>query len=132
MIKFNCVYAPHALTIRRFLKTVKCDEIVNYMEIINKLTKNDIYAQEPSDMVVNSYILKYIEKSIIKTKNETFFYVMSSLDEDVINNLQFHIINIAKEIDEKAEFYVHIKDKDTYQSIHHLFTEVYEITEIKK
>ena len=109
MIIFNCIYAPQALLVRKFLRTVNTDEVINYMEIINKLTKNDVYSCEPSDIVVNSYIIKYLEKSIIEKGSKSFYYVLSNLDETIICNLQEHVNKMCNSIDEEITYNITVK-----------------------
>lgn len=127
MIEFNCVFAKDALTVRKFLRTVKGDDIINYMEITNKLTKNDIYSEEPSDMVVNSYIVKHLEKSMLEKENKKFYFVLSEMDITIIKNLQDHIDSLCALCDESATYNLHIKEKENYKNIHRLFEKVSEI-----
>ena len=54
-IEFNFIYSNDALRVKTFLGNVpRSIECINYMDIFNKLTKNDFYQYEPSDAVVSS------------------------------------------------------------------------------
>lgn len=91
----NFVYANQAVFIKKFLKKNKEIPVINYMDIINKLTKTDVFLVEPSDYIVESVIIKDIT-SMIEKDAESFIYVLGDLDDEKIGNLMEFISNISK------------------------------------
>ena len=90
MIEFNFVYSKDSLSIRKFLKTNDVDKYISYQDTFNRLTKNDFYAEEPCDIVVNSFLIKELEKHL-NSENPALYYVISNLDEDVICNIKHFV-----------------------------------------
>lgn len=89
VIELNFVYSNDAARVKEFLGNVpRSIECINYMEIVNKLTKNDYYQYEPSDMVVSSYLIRQIQSAFEKDSLRSLFYVLGSVQEDVISNIK--------------------------------------------
>ena len=57
-----------ALTIKKYLNGIEEGEKINYIDIVNKLTKNDYYQYEPSDAVVSSYLIKHLQSAVENIK----------------------------------------------------------------
>lgn len=112
MIIINFVYDKDALTVKKFLKKVECHDTINYMDITNKLTKNDIYSVEPSDIIISSYITKYLEKTIIQKNNRIFFYVINTFEHSVIFNIKDYLYELidSNELNEEIEFNIFLKE----------------------
>jgi hypothetical protein len=91
----NFVYANQAILIKKFLKKNKDIPVINYMDIINKLTKSDVFLVEPSNYIVESVIIKDIT-NMIEKETENFIYVLGDLDDEKISNLIEFISNISK------------------------------------
>jgi hypothetical protein len=89
VIELNFVYSNDAYKIKEFLGNVpRSIECINYIEIVNKLTKNDYYQYEPSDTVVSSYLIRQIQSAFERDSLRSLFYVLSSVEEDVISNIK--------------------------------------------
>lgn len=106
-IEVSFVYAHDALSIKKYLKTCTNDYIINYIDVINKLTKGDIYSKEPSDIIVKTYILNEIE-NFIKSGSDSLYYVLSSLDINIIKTFIPLLKSILKDdgISIKCNFYL--------------------------
>jgi hypothetical protein len=132
-ITFNCVYHHKAIKVKKYLKTIKeFDDIINYMEIANKLTKNDYYSKEPSDIVINSYLIKYLIKSLLKNENKNIYYVFSEIDIDIINSLKTYLDSILPfEIDIVYNLHIGTEDrKDLSQEITNEFEDIIDIKNV--
>ena len=82
-IEFNFIYSNDALRVKTFLGNVpRSIECINYMDIFNKLTKNDFYQYEPSDAVVSSYLMRQLQNAIGRNISTTIFYVLGNLNKD--------------------------------------------------
>lgn len=89
VIELNFVYSDDACRVKKFLENVpRSIECINYMEIVNKLTKNDYYQYEPSDAVVSSYLIRQIQTAFERDSLRSLFYVLGSVEEDVITNIK--------------------------------------------
>jgi len=96
MITIRCIYFKDATTIKKYIKDIDNNSIINYMDIFNKLSKNDIYGNEPTDLIVSSFLIKELEQFILIDDNLDFWYVLSTLDKDVLYNLKNVIYKINK------------------------------------
>jgi hypothetical protein len=118
VIELNFVYSNDAARVKEFLGNVpRSIECINYMEIVNKLTKNDYYQYEPSDTVVSSYLIRQIQSAFERDSLRSLFYVLGSVEEDVITNIkeytqsltdipiQFNLYH-STSIDIKESFYL--------------------------
>jgi|TARA_R100000908_G_C3742610_1_gene138709 hypothetical protein len=103
-LNFNFVYAKDALSIKKYLNTVEEGDKINYIDIVNKLTKNDYYQYEPSDAVVSSYLIKQLQSSIENIKVDKVYYVLSQLDKQIITNIKEYVLDWA---DRPITFNVH-------------------------
>jgi len=90
MIEFNFIYSKDSLSIRRFLKGLDIENYISYQDTFNKLTKNDFYSEEPCDIVVNSFLIKELEKELTSEATK-LYYVISNLDADTIDNVKFFV-----------------------------------------
>ncbi len=103
-LDFNFVYSKDALTIKKYLNGIEEGEKINYIDIVNKLTKNDYYQYEPSDAVVSSYLIKHLQSAVENIKVEEVYYVLSQLDKEIITNIQEYVVKWAKR---NVQFNVH-------------------------
>ena len=95
-IKFNFVYSNCALQIKEFLSNVpKKAECINYIEILNKLTRNDYMQEEPSDVVVASYLIKQINSTMSKHDLSEVYYVLNNIDQETLQNVKNHVMNLT-------------------------------------
>lgn len=125
-VKFTCVYAPEALTIKKFLKDANYDNCISYIEITNKLSKNDIYSYEPSAGVVGMYVYKEVIKSI-QTKGYTnIFYVLSNMEAETISTIKDFVTEKLHE-DDTLEFNCYVPNVVDYEEVNNLFDNMYEL-----
>jgi hypothetical protein len=95
-IEFNFIYSSDALRVKTFLGNVpRSIECINYMDIFNKLTKNDFYQYEPSDAVVSSYLMRQLQNAISRNISTTIFYVLGNLDEETISSIQEYVETLS-------------------------------------
>ena len=74
IVEFNFIYSKDAVKVKSFLGNVPRNiECINYMDIFNKLTKNDFYQFEPSDAVVSSYLMKQLQ-TVFDRDSLSIFY----------------------------------------------------------
>lgn len=96
IIEFNFVYTRDAVKIKEFLGNIpRSIDCINYIDIVNKLTKNDYYQHEPSDEVVSSYLVKQLNLVFSKDIVSSVYYVLGSLDKEVIINIQSFLLNLT-------------------------------------
>lgn len=122
MLTINCLFSQKDNSISEYLKKVDSKQVINYKDIVNKLMKNDIYSIEPSEMIINSHLVKHIKKTIVKY--DTIYYVFSTLEPHIIHNLKQYIKKIHEEEFIMKGFF---KDKDNYSNIHFMFDSVDEM-----
>lgn len=95
VIQFNFVYANEAIDIKKFLGTIPRNiSYVNYIDVVNKLTKNDYYQYEPSVEVVSSYLVKQLN-IIIDKDPDIIYYVLSDLNEETIEAVKTYVESIT-------------------------------------
>jgi hypothetical protein len=95
-IEFNFIYSNDALRVKTFLGNVpRSIECINYMDIFNKLTKNDFYQYEPSDAVVSSYLMRQLQNAIGRNISTTIFYVLGSLNKETVGGIQSYVESLS-------------------------------------
>jgi len=95
-IEFNFIYSNDALRVKTFLGNVpRSMECINYMDIFNKLTKNDYYQYEPSDEVVSSYLMRQLQNVIGRNSSATIFYVLGTLDTETVGGIQSYVSSLS-------------------------------------
>jgi|TARA_R110000822_G_scaffold68306_4_gene166087 hypothetical protein len=95
-IEFNFIYSNDAVRVKTFLGSVpRSIECINYMDIFNKLTKNDFYQYEPSDAVVSSYLMRQLQNAISRNISTTIFYVLGNLDKETISGIQEYVETLS-------------------------------------
>ena len=91
-IEFNFVYSQCAISVNKFLDRIpKMAECISYIEVLNKLTRNDYMQEEPSDEVVASYLIKQINTVMTKKNLSLVYYVLSSKDQDTLESIMNYI-----------------------------------------
>ena len=95
-MKFNFVYSKDSLALRKVLSDLSSDCCISYQDIFNKLTKNDVYSTEPADVVVNSFLIKKLEKKLI-SEHQNLYYIIS--EEDLSCDLFDEIYYVNSEKD---------------------------------
>ena len=95
-IEFNFIYSSDALRVKTFLgKVPRSIECINYMDIFNKLTKNDFYQYEPSDAVVSSYLMRQLQNAIGRNISTTIFYVLGNLNKETVGGIQSYVESLS-------------------------------------
>ncbi len=95
-IEFNFIYSKDAVRVKSFLGTVPRNiECINYMDIFNKLTKNDFYQFEPSDAVVSSYLMKQLQ-TVFDRNTSSIFYVLGNLNEPTVEGIKTYVESLTE------------------------------------
>ena len=95
-VVINFVYSKDALRVKTFLGSVPRNiECINYMDIFNKLTKNDYFQIEPTDEVVSSYLMRQLQTALGRNTTGTIFYVLGHLDETTVNGIKSYIESLT-------------------------------------
>tara|TARA_Y100000389_G_scaffold195401_1_gene226773 strand:- start:172 stop:561 length:390 start_codon:yes stop_codon:yes gene_type:complete len=95
-IEFNFIYSKDAVRIKSFLgKVPRNIECINYMDIFNKLTKNDFYQFEPSDVVVSSYLMKQLQTVLNRSTTTSIFYVLGNLSEPTVESIKRYVESLT-------------------------------------
>lgn len=115
-IKFNFVYTKDTKLCKEYLNTVPRNiDCINYDKIVNKLTKNDYYQYDPTDDIINSYLIKQLNSIFNNKKNvEAIYYTIKSLDTVVINNVKKFVNSLT---DEDIEYNLHIDSNENVNNI---------------
>ena len=95
-IEFNFIYSKDAVRVKTFLGAVPRNiECINYMDIFNKLTKNDFYQFEPSDAVVSSYLMKQLQTVLDRNTTSSIFYVLGNLNESTVTGIKTYVESLT-------------------------------------
>ena len=95
-IEFNFIYSNDALRVKTFLGNVpRSIECINYMDIFNKLTKNDFYQYEPSDAVVSSYLMRQLQNALGRNTSTIIFYVLGSLTHETVGGIKEYVSTLS-------------------------------------
>jgi hypothetical protein len=122
-MKFNFVYSKDSLALRKVLSDLSSDCCISYQDIFNKLTKNDVYSTEPADVVVNSFLIKKLEKELI-SEHQNLYYIISNLENEVIENVKHFVKDYID-----AEFFLYIVNEEDLSC--DLFDEIYYVNSEK-
>lgn len=107
-LDFVFIHSKDALKVKMFLGTVPRNiECINYMDIYNKLTKNDYFQTEPSDVVVSSYLMRQLQNLISKDATRTIYYVLEELDEDIILGIKEYVLSLS---DKDVNYHLIVSD----------------------
>ncbi len=91
-LEFSFVYSKDAVKVKAFLNSVPRNiEYINYIDIYNKLSKNDYFQLEPSDIVVSSYLMKRLQSIIGKSTTRSLFYALGELDKDTVIGVKKYV-----------------------------------------
>jgi hypothetical protein len=99
LLEINFVYSKEQSKVKSFLEKVPRNiECINYMDIYNKLAKNDYYDYRPSDAVVSTYLIKQIHY-VLEKGHRSVYYVLGCLEKESVQNIQNYIKSLTdKEI----------------------------------
>ena len=123
-LEFYFVYSNDAVKIKGFIDNVPRNiECINYIDIYNKLAKNDYFQSEPSDAVVSSYLMRQLQTVISRNSTQNIYYVLGSIDKDVVNGIQSYIKTLTSR---NVEFKIYHTPEVQLTGIGRLFSEVIE------
>lgn len=96
VLEFSFVYSKDAVKIKSFIDSIPRNiECINYIDIYNKLSKNDYFQSEPSDAVISSYLMRQLQTAVSRTSTRNLFYVLGSVDRDVISGIQSYVKSLT-------------------------------------
>jgi len=123
-LEFYFVYSNDAVKIKSFIDNVPGNiECINYIDIYNKLAKNDYFQSEPSDAVVSSYLMRQLQTVISRNSTQNIYYVLGSIDKNVVNGIQSYIKTLTSR---NVEFKIYHTPEVQLTSVGRLFSEVIE------
>jgi len=95
VIMINFVYSACEKSIKDFLRKIPdTAEYISYLEIYNKLSKNDFYQCDPSDEVITSYLIKQLNHLLSKNVSN-LYYVISTIDKETLIKIQSFISSMS-------------------------------------
>lgn len=96
ILEFSFIYSKDAAKVKAFLDNIPRNiECISYIEIYNKLSKNDYLQSEPSDAVVSSYLMRNLQTSLSRNTVHSIFYVLGSLDIIAIEGVQNYVNSLT-------------------------------------
>lgn len=95
-LEFSFIYSKDAVKVKAFVGEIpRSIECINYMDIYNKLSKNDYLQSEPSDAVVSSYLMRQLQVSLSKNTTCSIYYVLSNLTLETIDGIKYYIESLT-------------------------------------
>ena len=92
ILEFYFVYSKDAVKIKGFIDSIPCNiECINYIDIYNKLAKNDYFQSEPTDVVISSYLMRQLQTIVGRSSTQNIYYVLGGIDGDVIEGIQSYV-----------------------------------------
>jgi hypothetical protein len=115
-LEFSFIYSKDAVKVKAFVGEIpRSIECINYMDIYNKLSKNDYLQSEPSDAVVSSYLMRQLQASLSKSTTYSIYYVLSDLSKDTVDGIKYYVESLTKR---KIHYKIyHTPDVDVKASI---------------
>jgi hypothetical protein len=105
VLEFYFVYSKDAVKIKGFIDSIPRNiECINYIDIYNKLAKNDYFQSEPSDAVVSSYLMRQLQTVVGRSSTLNVYYVLGSIERDVIEGIQSYVKTLT---DRDIEFKIY-------------------------
>jgi hypothetical protein len=97
ILEFSFIYSKDAVKVKAFLGSVpRSIECINYMDIYNKLSKNDYLQSEPSDAVVSSYLMRQLQTIVGRSTTRSLFYVLGDLDKEVVKGIKEYVESLTQ------------------------------------
>ena len=123
LLEVNFVYANEHTKVRSFLQKVPRNiECINYIDIYDKLAKNDYYDFKPSDEVVSTYLIKQIHH-VIEKNFRTVYYVLGCIEKERVQNIQNYIQSLT---DKTVTFNIYYSSDINLNGTSKLFNELKE------
>jgi hypothetical protein len=104
------MYVKSKIDFKKYSKINEYQEIISFYDIISKLTKGDDTGLKPSDYVINSYILKKINKAL--SDSESILYAIKNLDHETIDSIK----SLIKQQDHSIQFNLIVLDDEELDS----------------
>jgi len=108
--RFDCMYVKSKIDFKKYSKINEYQEIISFYDIISKLTKGDDTGLKPSDYVINSYILKKLNKAL--SDSESILYAIKNLDHETIDSIK----SLIKQQDHSIQFNLIVLDDEELDS----------------
>jgi len=97
ILEFSFIYSKDAVKVKAFLGSVpRSIDCINYMDIYNKLSKNDYLQSEPSDAVVSSYLMRQLQTTLGRNTTRTLYYVLGNLDKPTIEGIKDYVESLTE------------------------------------
>lgn len=97
VLEFYFVYSKDAVKIKGFIDSIPRNiECINYIDIYNKLAKNDYFQSEPSDAVVSSYLMRQLQTVMGRSSTINVYYVLGSIEKEVIEGIQSYVRTLTE------------------------------------
>lgn len=124
ILEVSFVYSKNAAKIKLFLDSIPRNiEYISYIEIYNKLSKNDYLQSEPSDIVISTYLMKNLQASLSKDTTRSIFYVLGDINVLTIKGVQHYIKTLTTK---KTYFKLYHTPNHLVENIKFLFEETIE------
>lgn len=122
VLEFYFVYSKDAVKIKGFIDSIPRNiECINYIEIYNKLAKNDYFQSEPSDAVVSSYLMKQLQTVVNRSSTRNVYYVLGSFEREVIEGIQTYVKSLT---DKDIEFKIYHTPEVQLNGMKRLFCDI--------
>ena len=122
VLEFYFVYSKDAVKIKGFIDSIPRNiECINYIDIYNKLAKNDYFQSEPSDAVVSSYLMRQLQTAVGRNSTMNIYYVLGSIEKDVIEGVQSYVKTLT---DRDIEFKIYHTSEVQLNGMKRLFCDI--------
>jgi len=122
VLEFYFVYSKDAVKIKGFIDSIPRNiECINYIDIYNKLAKNDYFQSEPSDAVVSSYLMRQLQTAVSRNSTMNIYYVLGNIEKDVIEGIQSYVKTLT---DRDIEFKIYHTPEVQLNGMKKLFCDI--------
>ena len=122
ILEFSFIYSKDAAKIKLFLDSIPRNiECISYIEIYNKLSKNDYLQSEPSDAVVSSYLMRHLQSTLSKSTVRSIYYVLGSIDDITIRRIQEYVMTLTNK---EVYYKLYYTSDTTLNNVRLLFSEI--------
>lgn len=89
-IRIDCIYFNNTVKLKKFTRTLDQSNLISYIDIANKMSRNDVYSYAPSEITLN-FMIKEALDEVLDHKVQHLFFVLSSMQEETLENLKSYI-----------------------------------------
>lgn len=110
-IRIDCIYFNNTVKLKKYTRTLDQSSLISYIDIANKMSRNDVYSYAPSEITLNFMIQEALDE-LLDHKIQHLFFVLSSLREETLFNLKSYIeekgfsVDLHAIVDEESRFLV--------------------------